>query len=70
MIKILHIYCKQNRQTIVDKTEHRKLNSEQHEPHYKIRLISCAQERLADSHMAPVLFECCYLNMAIPQLGF
>ena len=48
---------KTNRQVIVNKKQHRKLKTEQHEPHQKLGLISCAPEGLADPapHVAPVV---------------
>ena len=35
---------KTNRQTIVHKTQHRKLKTEQHKPHQKLGVISGARE--------------------------
>ena len=36
---------KTNRQTLVFKTHHRKIKTEQHEPRQKLGVISCPVER-------------------------
>ena len=48
---------KTNRQIIVHKKQHRKLKTEQHEPHQKLGVISDAPEGVADPapHVAPVV---------------
>ena len=50
-------WFKTNRQTLVRMTQHRKLKNKQHEPHPKLRVISCALEGYADPgpHVAPVV---------------
>ena len=48
---------KTNRQIILQKTKHRKLNTKQHEPHQKLGVISGAPKGSAgpDLHMASVV---------------